>query len=346
MERPSRTAPDSEPNRPIRKNHIDPERKAPRKHPLRELEQAPLIQKKILLSHPTTIYPDRVSMLKQTGGRVERHIPAQFHVIAEDGRVHGYRIATSKGEEVGWIRLDESAKNANEWSTQFVWRPKSNKKPQFFRSVEEGKKNNNPISLPDSLYDPDHLFPVLQHDSETGMIQIGRPFPRTVETDVDFPLWVEKWKTEWSSQEAHILLEQKKLEGLSNELTFLINRWKKWSRDTWSMDKTLKLYTATQIALGKMMIGNSFRRENDVELSTDMTKTGDYLSMYDSNLNFAHYLEAGVDDIYDFNPEMHPLMLKKLEHFLLNIEDAKKTTNTYSLYKDGKRLKYVPVALY
>jgi len=246
---------------------------------------------------------------------------------------------------VGWIRLDESAENANEWSTQFVWRPKSNKKPSFFRTTEEGEKNNNPISLPDSLYDPDHLFPVLQQDSESGMIQIGRPFPRTVETDVEFPLWVKKWKTEWDSQEAHLLLEQKKLEGLGHELTFLINRWKKWDRGTWSVDETRRLYTATQTVLGKMMIGNSFRRENEIALSTDLEKTGDYLSMYHTNLNLPFYLYATVDDIL-IETTTHPLMLKRLEKIQLNVENSQKTMNTYSLYKDGKRLKYVPVALY
>lgn len=272
-------------------------------HTLATLPEAPLIQKKVLVTHQVTIYPTREAMFDKNGGRVSRAVPALFYVIdskqdAIDQAIglQGYNVGNSKGENIGWI----STKECKEWSLPTAWSPNVQvfkDPPLLYSSLKtdsDSSKKTEGVDgalMPKELYDSELVFPVLEN--RNGFYRIDRPLPSTVESNLTFPLWVEhryrsEEKADGSTESLRdsnfLLLEERKFDDALRNFNYLVPQWQKL--DPYERKESVALLAATQNAYASI-VGNIFSPQ---QLTRDaMSKTAKHTDSY--------ILDWTIDDI-------------------------------------------------
>lgn len=319
-------------------------------HTLATLPEAPLIQKKVLVTHQVTIYPTRAAMLDKNGGRVSRAVPALFYVleskqdaIDQSLGLQGYNIGNRDGESIGWI----SGKECKDWSLPTAWSPSTEAfkdPPLLYSSL---KTNSDPtktegvdgVLMPKELYDSELVFPVLEN--RNGFYRIDRPLPSTVESNLTFPLWLEnrdhvEKKADGSFERIEdnnfLLLEERKFDDALRNFNLLVPQWEKLKTDYIGRKNCQALLHSTQIAFVQFFCGIVSQEQ----LTNDaMSEAGSFVQV--------DLLHQNIDDIAVMpDEEFEPFFLWNFSRTLDSLKKAEQGEK-YSLRVGQSMTKFVRV---
>lgn len=326
----------------------------PKLHPLQKLDEAPLVEKKVLVTHQVTIYPNQESMLDKKGGKVSRAVPALYYVIdAKQSAIEtqigllGYHIGKSDGESIGWI----STKECKDWSVPTAWSPAVEAfkdPPLLYNSLQTNSDPSltegiNGVPMPKELYDAEYIFPVLKR--KDGFSLIDRPLPSTIESKLTFPLWVDyryrsEKKADGSSESFRdndfMLLNKNRYDISLTNFTHLVSQWEKLKNDPDGRNESLALFQATQLA---------FANFYDVKITKNQLSNAEALSKTGSFVK-CDFLSKTVDDVRIMDDgEFQQFFDSELSITLRHLQAAEHT-ETYSLRMNQQPTDFVRVPTY
>lgn len=321
----------------------------PQRYAIEHIAEAPLIERKIYVAKRTAVYPTNDALQQQRtdfaqgnrkgieeyGGKTFYDVPAVLRVIAEDKKNGTVHVANSNGESVGWLEVENQ--RAHEWSTNHIVRISPTRdRPKLFASKEQALQGSGSTLMPDYLWDEKNAFPLLEADTENGLYKIGHPLPRTLNADVEFPIWVSS-----EDLNAGLLVDKVLAEQMANSLLFVRDQWTKLKDvpDFREEEKRIQqLLNAHQVGILALISGNNVNQGDLLQ------KTLGYLSQ-------KGFLEPDVHrmSIDDFDIMLDSTFADFIDSMTANIERLQKSVQndqTYSVFDGKKNQKRICISNY
>lgn len=320
----------------------------PQRYAIDRIADAPLIERKIYLAKTTVVFPTREALQqylsdKKQGiskvvdeyrGNILRNAPAVVGIIREDGRIGGAHIANGSGESLGWIEIEDG--RAYEWSTNHIVRMnRTRERPTLFASKEKALQSGESIPMPDNLWDEDIAFPLLEADDKEGLYRIGHPLPRTVQTDVKFPMWV---RADWVKH--GLLVDKESVELAIRNLQLVKDLWTKLKDDPDARKDVQgrQALAAHQTSIFPLLSGNS--PTVPAGIKTDdrnlFQETSDYI--HQSGLWVMDDLRKDIGHFAIMDDEHFAHFLEHIAADIDRLKTSMQTSQTYSV-SDGKKIK-------